>query len=162
MQVHDPLVVTRFGIKSSPHRPFISMQTSSRLYQCLRCHAPVIICHHCDHGNRYCPNGCSKIARRASLIRASKKYQQSCAGRLNNAVRQKRFREQKKQIVTHQSCQVIRLSAMLKKPPLTLRSASYPLKNTAVVYCHHCEAVCCPFLRHDFLRGRIYKGHMRY
>ena len=160
--MHDPISIAHFGIKSSPHRPFMSMQTSSRLYNCLRCHALVIICHRCDRGNRYCTKACSKLARRASLNRATKKYQQSRAGRFNNAARQKRFREQKKQKITHQSSQTISLSAVLKQQPKILKSVTYPLKHTTVVYCHHCKAVCNPFLRHDFLRGSIYKGHLRY
>ena len=162
MQVHDPLIVTRFGNKSSPHRPLLSMQTSSRLYHCLRCHAQVIICHQCDHGNRYCTHGCSEKARRASLNRATKKYQQSRAGRFNNAARQKRFRAQKKQIVTHQSSQIIRLNAVLKPQIKTRKSATYPLKQPHVLVCHHCGEVCNHFLRHDFLRGKIHNGHLRY
>jgi hypothetical protein len=30
------------------------------------------------------------------------------------------------------------------------------------VCCHHCGQVCSPFLRHDFLRGKIHKEHLRY
>jgi len=162
VHVHDPLSVTHFGIKSSPHRPLLSMQTSSRLYHCLHCHAQVIICHRCDRGHRYCANGCSKKARKASLSRATKKYQQSRAGRFNNAARQKRFRQQKKQIVTHQSSQTISLNAVLKTQPKTRKSAMHPIKNTLILCCHHCGQVCSPFLRHDFLRGNVHKGHLRY
>jgi hypothetical protein len=138
------------------------MQTSSRLYHCVRCHAQVIICHRCDRGHRYCTNGCSEMARRGSLSRASKKYQQSRIGRFNNAARQKRFRQQKKQQVTHQSSQTISLNAVLKPQNKTLKSATYPKKHTNIVCCHHCGEVCSPFLRHDFLRGNVHKGHFRY
>ena len=161
MQVHDPLIVLVLGLTPALIDLDISMQTSSRLYNCLRCHAQVIICHRCDRGNRYCLNGCSKLARRASLNRASKKYQQSSAGRANNTARQKRFREQYKQIVTHHSSQTISLSVVLKKQPTIPKSAPEPLKHTAIVHCHACKAVCNPFLRHDFLRGKIYKGYFR-
>ena len=75
------------------------MQTSSRLYQCLRCHIPVVICHRCDHGQRYCANGCSKKARMVSQKRASEKYQTTRAGRFNNAARQQRFRNRQKQFI---------------------------------------------------------------
>ena len=77
------------------------MQNSSRLYHCCRCHAQVIICSHCDRGQRYCTGGCSADARASSLKRASKKYLSTRAGRFNNAARQARFRERKKQKVTH-------------------------------------------------------------
>lgn len=165
MQVHDPLSFTPFGIKSSPHRPFITMQTSSRLYHCLLCHAQVIICHRCDRGNRYCTNGCSKIARLTSQKRSAIKYQQSRPGRFNNAARQKRFREQKvkkSQKVTHHRSQKISLSAVLNKPPKIAKSVTQPLKHTTILYCAHCGEVCNPFLRHDFLRGRTFKGHLRW
>jgi hypothetical protein len=73
------------------------MPTSSRLYQCLRCHTPVVICHRCDRGQRYCAKGCCKKARIASQKRARKKYQTTRAGRFNNAARQQRFRTRHKQ-----------------------------------------------------------------
>jgi hypothetical protein len=28
--------------------------------------------------------------------------------------------------------------------------------------CHHCGEACSSFLRHDFLRGRVFKGRMRH
>ena len=68
------------------------IQTSSRKYQGLRCHALVIICHHCERGQRYCANGCSKKARKDSVQRAGKKYQKTRRGRFNNAARQQRYR----------------------------------------------------------------------
>lgn len=51
------------------------MQISSRLYHCCRCHAQVIVCSVCDHGQRYCPGECRHQARSESLKRAGKKYQ---------------------------------------------------------------------------------------
>lgn len=138
------------------------MQTSSRLYHCHRCHAQVIICSVCDRGNRYCTHGCAKKARRASLARATKKYQQSRAGRFNNAERQQRFRQQKKQKVTHQSSSLIALNVVLN-PQIKARIKVVTLpKHRASILCHHCGEACSPFLRHDFLRGRVFKGRMRH
>ena len=138
------------------------MQTSTRKYQCLRCHALVIICHHCDHGQRYCANGCSEKARAVSKKRASKKYQATRQGRFNNAARQQRFRAQIKQKVTHHSSLTIPLCDVLTKRPLPAKKAIIPPKYEKVMRCHHCGEVCCAFLRDDFLRNKLTKGNIRY
>lgn len=162
MQVHDPISVTHFGIKSSPHRPFISMPTSSRLYLCLRCHAPIVICHRCDRGQRYCTGGCSKKARIASLKRASKKYQATRQGRFNNAARQLRFRARQKQKVTHQSSlQIPHYDVLTRRLTAPKRPAERP-KHTTMMHCHHCGDVCSPFLRHDFLRQHVSRDNLRW
>lgn len=138
------------------------MQTSSRLYQCLRCHAPTIICHRCDHGHRYCNKGCSKKARVSSLKRASKKYQATRQGRFNNAARQQRFRERQKQKVTHQSSLKSPRYDVLTKRLSTPKSPIVRPKHTIIVCCHHCGEVCNPFLRHDFLRHHVSKRNIRW
>jgi hypothetical protein len=138
------------------------MQTSSRLYQCLRCHAQVVICAKCDRGNRYCKNGCAKKTRRISVARAGKKYQQSRPGRFNNAKRQQRFRDLNKQKVTHQSSVLMSLNDVLKGQVKGRKKVSVPAKHSADMVCHHCGEACSPFLRHDFLRGKVFKGRMRH
>ena len=145
--MHDPFSITHFGILSSPHRPLLSMQTSSRLYQCLRCHAQVIICTHCDHGQRYCANGCSKQARMASQKRASEKYQTTRAGRFNNAARQQRFRNRQKQKVTHHCSLQTPPHDVLNKHLNTPKSSPLRPKQTKAIHCHHCGEICSPFLR---------------
>lgn len=138
------------------------MQTSSRLYHCLLCHAQVIICSHCDHGHRYCLGGCASTARQTSLVRASKKYQGSRRGRFNNAARQQRYRLHQKQKVTHQSIQLTSVNVVLKASQ-TCRKAVFPgPTQDLVMVCHHCGEVCNPFLRHDFLRGKVFKGRLRH
>jgi len=137
------------------------MQTSSRLFHCLRCHAQVIICHMCDKGHRYCANGCRQKARLASLARASKKYQKSRAGRFKNAARQHRYRQRKKQKVTHHSSQLIALNDVLKPVVKTRKSVKQPPKHSHIMKCDYCGEVCNPFLRHDFLRGTVFKGRLR-
>ena len=138
------------------------METSSRKYQCLRCHALVIICHHCDHGQRYCANGCSEKAREESKKRASKKYQATRQGRFNNAARQQRFRSQLKQKVTHHTSLTIPLCDVLIKRSIPAKKATIPPKYEKVMHCHHCGEVCCPFLRDDFLRYKLTKRNIRY
>jgi len=137
------------------------MQTSSRLYQCLRCHVPVVICHRCDHGQRYCINGCSKKARIASQKRASKKYQTTRAGRFNNAARQQRFRNRKKQKVTHHCSLQNPPHDVLNKHTKHRKRPPILPKQTKTIHCHHCGEICSPFLRHGFLPHRINQGDCR-
>ena len=137
------------------------MQTSSRLYQCLRCHAQVIICHRCDHGQRYCATGCSKKARKASQKRASRKYQTTRAGRFNNAARQHRFRVRQKQKVTHHGSLHNPPHDVLNKQLKTSKSSQLRPKQTTAIHCHHCGEICSPFLRHGFLRHRINQSDCR-
>lgn len=137
------------------------MQTSSRLYQCLRCHVPVVICHRCDHGQRYCANGCSKKARSASLKRASKKYQGTRAGGFNNAARQQRFRNRQQQKVTHHCSLQNPPHDVLNKHTKHRKSLLLRSKQTKNSHCHHCGEACSPFLRHGFLPRRINRGEGR-
>lgn len=152
VSIHDPFSVAHYGNKSSPHRPYMWMQISSRLYNCCRCHDQVIVCSDCDRGQRYCTKGCRHKARKASLKRASKKYQESRAGRFNNAARQNRFRQRKKHKVTHHCSLQIPPHAVLKnKPECADINQNQPPSEVTMV-CHHCHSECGPFLRSDFLR----------
>ncbi len=137
------------------------MHTSSRLYHCCRCHAQIIICRACDRGQRYCAKRCSQNARKASLQRAGKKYQASRAGRFNNAARQQRFRQRKKQKVTHHRSPQITPCAVLKNRPNWPKDDANQAKTAAALHCHHCGAVCEPFLRHDFLHRSHFKRALR-
>ena len=138
------------------------MPTTSRKYQCLRCHALVITCHHCDHGQRYCANGCSEKARKDSTKRASKKYQATRRGRFNNATRQQRYRSQVKQKVTHHSSLEIHLHDVLVKRSAPTKKAAIPPTYEKTMRCHHCGKVCSPFLRDEFLRYQLTKENLRY
>jgi len=140
----------------------MSMETSSRLYQCLYCRVPVVICSRCEHGQRYCTNGCSQAARRKSLNRAGKKYQQSFRGRCNNAARQKRFRAKKKQKVTHHSSLKLPRHDVLSRALTGVNKPVTPLKYGKVMICHHCNEQCSAFLRHDFLRYQVTRRNLRY
>ena len=127
------------------------MQSSGRMYFCCRCQAQVIICAQCDRGNRYCASECAADARSASLRRASKKYQSTRAGRFNSAARQKRYRERQKQIVTHQGSQLVTSHDVLTAKSHWPEKAQELDQNGSVLFCHHCGAVCEPFLRQDYL-----------
>ena len=53
-----------------------------RLYFCARCGELVILCRSCDHGNRYCLDGCAQIRREESIRRARHRYRHTERGRL--------------------------------------------------------------------------------
>ena len=161
MQVHDPLSVAHNGIKSSPHRHFLPMQNSSRLYHCCRCHAQVIVCSHCDRGQRYCTDGCSQKARKNSMRRAGAKYQATRPGRMNNAARQRRYRERQQQKVTHHRSLAIIRRDLLQALSDELKSADMPVRSGAILRCHHCGAACGPFLRSDFLQSSQLRRRFR-
>ncbi len=138
------------------------MPTSSRLYQCLRCHTPIVICHRCDHGQRYCAKGCSEKARADSLKRAGKKYQESRQGRFKNAARQQSFRARQRQKVTHQCSLKTPRHDVLTKQISRPKEPRFCSKHTKIMRCHHCGEICSPFLRHDFLRYKISKRNLRW
>lgn len=130
------------------------MNPSARLYHCLRCHGQVIVCSHCDRGNRYCSNGCAQSARQETLRRANQKYRSTRRGRFVNALRQQRYRHQQRQKVTHQGSQAIDnndllpgvMSALITPDHSGNRAFKTPL------HCHFCQCQCGPFLRLDFIR----------
>ncbi len=130
------------------------MIDEARLYNCQRCHAHVTICRHCDHGNRYCME-CAPVARQEARKRAAARYQDSHQGRLNHAARQSRYRERQKEKVTHKGSRVVRISDLLIVGRNKVKLSSIPpaRKHVPLIYCHSCQNLCSPFLRHDFLRS---------
>lgn len=70
--------------------PQIKVVESARLYNCARCSCQVVICRHCDHGNRYCPE-CAPLAFRESHRRADAEYQKTDRGKENHTARQQRY-----------------------------------------------------------------------
>lgn len=140
------------------------MPISSRLYQCGRCHAQVIVCRRCDRGQRYCAKGCSQAARKESLQRAGKAYQATRIGRVNNAARQCRFRQrqkQKEEKVTHQRSFKNLLCDLLQNKPEGPEKASLQPGLSTILYCHHCGAECGHFLRSHFLHSNRFNRVLR-
>lgn len=137
------------------------MHSTARLYFCNRCQKQVIICSRCDRGNRYCADECAADARSASLKRASEKYQSTQAGRINNAARQQRYRQQEQPIVTHQGSQSDRPCDVLKARFEWLNKAEKQEQSCTDVFCHHCGTVCAPFLRQAFIHQSQFSGSFR-
>ena len=137
------------------------MQTSSRLYQCSRCHAQVIICTRCDRGQRYCAGDCRHKARSESVKRATKKYQLTRIAHFKNAARQHRFRQRQQQKVTHQGSSPKRLHDLLKTRLTEIKETQKSSLPDSTCQCHFCGAVCKPFLRHNFMRSSQFKRAFR-
>ena len=152
----------------------------ARLFRCARsgCRAEVLICSHCDRGNRYCADGCANTARRALQRDAGERYQNSYGGRTKHAGRTRCWRQRKaraEQSVTHQGSQLGRLDAVLVATPPTVpatavtatsspcisppcidgasatQSAATPM-DPATPHCHWCDRGCKPRVRLGFLR----------
>ena len=139
------------------------MQSSARMYFCCRCQAQVIICSECDRGHRYCTGQCATDARSDSLKRASDKYRSTRAGCINNAARQKRYRQRQKQIVTHQGSQLVVSHDVLKAQSHWPEKVKNHAQSGSVLFCHHCGAIGEPFLRQDFFhQSRLLRSFRRH
>jgi len=138
-----------------------------RIFQCLRCRCQVMVCQHCDHGQRYCAKDCRQLARKTACKRANEKYQKSLKGRFNNAERQQRFRQKQKEKNSlvgkqHQKVQkvtdqgslsntsndlLIETPCMQKKPLIKQKAIVKPI-------CHFCESLYHAKFRTGFLESR--------
>ena len=125
-----------------------------RSLSCAWCHAEVVVCSGCDHGQRYCSHECSQQGRGASLRRCGQRYQDTTQGRCNHASRQRRYRARRRQqkIVTHQGssqpCAGDVLAAQVNAQP----NASAACAPVAPGHCHWCAKALTGVLRRSFLR----------
>ena len=124
---------------------------SGRTLTCVHCHAVVLVCPHCDRGQRYCSARCRDQARRVAQRQAARRYQSTPRGRWAHARRQRRYRargEQKK--VTHQGsqgagCGDVLASELSVGAPATCKVAP-------AWHCHWCARTLARVIRHDVLR----------
>lgn len=127
------------------------MKHTSRLFSCMRCHTQMVICSHCDRGQIYCGSACSQAARIESCRKAEKRYQHTPGGKMNHALRQRRYRARCQEKVTDHSSNTPAQNALL-----------HPVKNkakTAVMSHVSFDSRCCfckksvpPWFRSGFLR----------
>lgn len=127
------------------------MEHASRLFSCLRCHAQVVICTHCDRGQIYCGPECSITARVKSCRAAEKRYQLTLKGKTKHALRQKRYRARLAEKVTDHSSHTPAQDGLLK----TVKNKT----NVAVIKhgdinmrCCFCKKPVSLWLRSGFLR----------
>jgi hypothetical protein len=124
------------------------MELAARRYLCAGCRAAVLICSHCDRGQRYCSSACADQARRLTLRAASGRYQASPRGRMAHAQRQRRYRA-KQQKVTHQGSPPVPAPVSLAAEPAPPRS------GPPFWHCWRCHCPLPRWVRLDFLRRRI-------
>lgn len=117
---------------------------SGRTFTCLHCHGVVLVCPHCDRGQRYCGVRCRDQARRAAQGAAAQRYQATPRGRLAHARRQQRYRQRGAQkIVTHQGSQGQDCGDVL-----TPEHSEAP----PPWHCHLCKRAVTDVVRRGFLR----------
>ena len=126
------------------------MEPPTRHYLCARCRTAVIVCSHCDRGQRYCAGDCAQMARAHSLKAAAQRYQASLRGRHTHAARQRVYRSRQTK-VTHQGSPPQPLSDLLPAIPTLCVEITPPLPW----HCHFCGRLQAQFVRHDYLRRRI-------
>jgi len=132
------------------YRQEMPMETDARLYHCVLCHRQVLICSVCDRGNIYCDPKCSAVARRQSLRKAAKQYQQTYPGRLKHAARQHCYRARQKEKVTHQGSQQAAAHSPSQEPDKPINPELSVA--TADLHCHFCTRRVLPFIRSGFVR----------
>ncbi len=152
---------------------------TGRLFLCARCQAQVLVCSHCDRGQRYCANGCANITRRSHQREAGKRYQQSRAGRHKHAARMHQWRlrrDASAKIVTYHGSKVhpgndvlaanesttaIQPDSQAQPPCSPIAPDSIALSTTAdtrismpapLWRCHWCQSPCPALVRQGFLR----------
>lgn len=124
-----------------------------RLYHCARCRDQVIVCSHCDRGQIYCAGHCAQIARRESRQRAAQRYRQTVRGKLKQALRQRRYRQLKRQQqkVTHH-CSAPKPPCDLLPPAIKKIRRAGALAKDQEISCHFCGQSGWIFIRNGFLR----------
>ena len=125
------------------------MEPPARHYLCARCRTAVLICSHCDRGQRYCAGDCAKLARTQSLQSAGQRYQLSLAGRLSHAARQRRYRDRQTKVTHHGSPLIPSDDLLPAIPTLPAQPCHLPW------HCHFCGQLQTQLTRHRFLQCRI-------
>ncbi len=138
------------SMPTAQHAPPQPPSPPPRRFVCALCRCPVLICSHCDRGQRYCSAACSHQARSGAQRAAGKRYQDSRKGRHAHARRQGQWRA-RQQTVTHQG-----------SPPPPCADVLPPGETTALIpdasqrcQCLFCGRSVSNFVRLDYLRCRF-------
>jgi len=132
------------------------MSGTARLFLCARCRGQVVLCSHCDRGNRYCSPSCAQAARRYAQRAAARRYRGSRRGRLAHAARQRRYRRRRCKKVTHQGSPPLGVHrSSVREPVVSAQSPRVlPMPPVVEVRCQRCGRPCSGLVRQDFLRRR--------
>ena len=136
------------------------MEPTPRLFLCMRCHAQVVICSWCDHGQIYCSRTCAQFARQKSLRLARLRYQHSFNGRRNHAACQARYRGSlKNKVMDHGSPQTTQRDVINLLEKNTENIVIVQSKQSMI--CCFCKKPVSDWIRNDFLRRRDRKSATR-
>jgi hypothetical protein len=154
------------------------MARSARMFLCARCRQQVLLCSHCDHGQRYCSRACSSASRRGQRRQSSQDYQRSARGRLKHAARTALWRRRCRarhpsgalgaaNKVTHQGCldgpaqapllvcdtpsayvPIVPIQAIQDTASAVSSSALSVLSSAAIVSVFVCRRCAAPLLPH--------------
>ena len=125
------------------------LEDDYRLFNCQRCQRQVRICRHCDCGNVYCSDDCSRLGRRESVRSAGARYQRTRRGAQFHAARQSVWRERQRQKVTHHRFPTEALAAKVVTEVIREIGDDDVLDSPArnVVRCDFCRRPLAPFAR---------------
>ena len=130
------------------------MEHTARLFNCIRCHKQVLICSDCDRGNIYCGRACSAAVRQKSVRAAGVRYQKSYKGKFKHAARQQRYRELKKQKVTHQASKAEPVPSSSKPSDKCILPGLITSKSES--HCNFCGCHVADLLRINFLDSSLH------
>lgn len=136
------------------------MEPTARLFQCALCHTQAIICSKCDHGQIYCSNDCSALARRKSLNTAGRRYQSTINGKRNHAARQARYEMKIKTNLTHHTSLISHQCAPMQQLENNAEKTEIDHIKTTLICCF-CKRTVSEWLRNDFLERKNYKKPFR-
>ena len=151
------------GGSSVERRP--PVQEIIRRFLCAGCRVVAYLCTACDRGQRYCSDGCARVARRRSQRESDRRYQSGERGRLKHAERARRYRERCRS-VTEQGPVSSPEQDLRSSAPSPVPTSSPPEETTTTlagtgekahfgqVNCHRCRRWCDPWIRHAPLRRR--------
>ena len=71
------------------------MDRPARLFLCALCRVQVVLCSHCDRGDRYCSRACWRQVHDVARREAARRYQCSRRGRIAHAARSRRWRQRR-------------------------------------------------------------------
>lgn len=126
------------------------MKLSSRLFNCVGCHTQTVVCSDCDRGQIYCGKMCSQLARIQSHRLANQRYQTSFKGRMNHALRQRRYRESKIKVTDQGSLLEVENDVLLSVELTCSEPEIQSIVGRDV--CHFCKKPVTSFLRFGFLQ----------
>ena len=127
------------------------MEPLSRLFSCALCLAQCVICSSCDRGQIYCGPDCACSARKKSCKEAEQRYQRTFRGKMNHALRQRRYRTRLHDKVTDRGSQVVSPHALL----VSVEKRAVKLVNrheNGQLKCCCCQEPLSNWLRAGFLQ----------